>query len=220
MIEMQPTEPDEVPPPGDPLDPLSSVVLVCANALPVIGVFFLGWSVFPILVLYWFENVVIGVMNVLRMATAQPASGISWFAKLFAIPFFCVHYGMFTFVHGMFVFALFGPHGTKAMATIANFRDVVREYGLVWAVVVITTSHVVSFIWNYLRGGEFRNASINVLMSQPYARVMVMHFVVLGGGFLIAALHEPRWAVALLVVLKTAIDLKSHRRERGALSQP
>lgn len=219
---MAPAEPEDLPPPADPAEvhPLSSIVLVAANAIPVVGVFILGWNVFPILVLYWFENVVIGVMNVLRMLTAQPASGITWAGKFFAIPFFCVHYGLFTFVHGTFVFALFGPHGQNPMLRPDLFRDVVRQYGLIWAVVTIATSHVVSFIWNYLRGGEYRNAPLNVLMMQPYARVMVMHIVVLGGAFLVAALHQPQWAVALLVVLKTMVDLGSHRAERGKLSQP
>src|SRR2546425_9035172 len=51
---------------------LSVVTLVAANALPVLGVLALGWSVFPIVLLYWLENAVVGVFTVLKMLLAGP----------------------------------------------------------------------------------------------------------------------------------------------------
>ena len=53
---------------------LSAAALVIANLVPLAGVLLWQWSVSSIVILYWFENVVIGVVNVLRMATASPAS--------------------------------------------------------------------------------------------------------------------------------------------------
>ena len=53
---------------------LSAVALVLANLVPLAGVLLWQWSVSSIVILYWFENVVIGVVNVLRMALATPAS--------------------------------------------------------------------------------------------------------------------------------------------------
>src|SRR5262249_13770895 len=87
---------------------ISTAALVVANATPLFCVLVLHWQVFPLLLLYWLENVVVGIFNVLRMAVADPHDPGSWIGKLFMIPFFCVHYGMFCFVHGIFVFALFG----------------------------------------------------------------------------------------------------------------
>lgn len=50
----------------------SAKVLIIANLFPLIGVIFLGWSVFNIVVLYWMENLVIGVINILKMITCRP----------------------------------------------------------------------------------------------------------------------------------------------------
>src|SRR6059036_3637946 len=95
------------PPPGRRWLP-SALALLLANAVPLLGVLFSHWTVFVVLLLYWCENVVVGAFNVLRMVCAYPQVSIAWVGKLFVIPFFMVHFGMFTFVHGMFVLSLFG----------------------------------------------------------------------------------------------------------------
>ncbi|MGE5760082.1 MAG: DUF6498-containing protein, partial [Gemmatimonadota bacterium] len=88
--------------------PISSAVLLAANVAPLIGVLAHHWTVFAVVLLYWCENVVVGVFNVLRMLVAQPQVALAQAGKVLLIPFFCVHYGTFTFVHGVFVFGLFG----------------------------------------------------------------------------------------------------------------
>lgn len=50
----------------------SSVVLIAANLVPLFGVLFLDWDAFSIVLLYWVENVIIGAINVLKMATCSP----------------------------------------------------------------------------------------------------------------------------------------------------
>jgi len=95
------------PPPARRWPP-SVIPLVLVNAIPLVGVLAHHWTVFVVLLLYWCENVVVGAFNVLRMVCAYPQVGIAWVGKLFVIPFFMVHFGMFTFVHGMFVLSLFG----------------------------------------------------------------------------------------------------------------
>ena len=77
----------------------SAVALVLANAVPLAGVVALGWQVFPLVLLYWLENVVVGGFNVLRMLSARPRDGVRWVAKAFLVPFFVVHFGLFTATH-------------------------------------------------------------------------------------------------------------------------
>ena len=50
---------------------VSAAVLVLANTTPLFGVLFLHWQVLPLLVLYWFENVIVGVINVPRILLAH-----------------------------------------------------------------------------------------------------------------------------------------------------
>ena len=90
------------------LSHFSVVILIAANLAPLYGVLFLGWQVFPLLFLYWFENVIIGLFNLLKMVACKPRDRLSKKARIGAMLFFCIHYGLFTFVHGIFVFVVFG----------------------------------------------------------------------------------------------------------------
>ncbi|MEM9315282.1 MAG: DUF6498-containing protein, partial [Pseudomonadota bacterium] len=38
----------------------SALALIVSNALPMLGVLFLGWDVGAIVVLYWSENLILG----------------------------------------------------------------------------------------------------------------------------------------------------------------
>ena len=49
----------------------SAIVLVIANAIPLVGVLFFGWSLITILVLYWLENGIVGFWNIPKIALAQ-----------------------------------------------------------------------------------------------------------------------------------------------------
>jgi uncharacterized protein DUF6498 len=194
----------------------SVIALVLANLVPIFGVLVWHWEVFPLMFLFWSENLIIGAFNVLKMLTANPSSPISWIGKLFIIPFFCIHYGMFTSIHGMLVVGMFGgnlriSHG---FFNFVPFWQVMRENDLGWAVLGLTVSRGVSFFTNYIGKGEYQRASLNQLMSQPYGRIFVMHFTILIGGAMTMALHSPVAGLILLVVLKTAFDLNSHVGER------
>ncbi len=125
---------------------------------------------------------------------------------------------MFTFIHGIFVMVLFGPHGTLAgFPGPETFAAAVRGAGIGYGVVALLLSHGFSFLHNYLMSGDYRTASPQLLMAQPYARVVVLHISILAGGFLAKAVGAPEVTLVLLVVLKTAIDLKAHLAERKKL---
>ncbi len=205
--------------------PTSAVFLILANTVPLVGVFLHHWTVFAVVLLYWSENVIVGAFNVLRMLIAKPRQGLAWAAKAFMVPFFCVHYGLFTYVHGVFVFLLIG--GQKPQSgfglSVPTVLAALREQGLAWAVVALIVSHGFSFLHNYVAGGEYLRISLQQLMSQPYGRVVVLHLAVLGGGFLILSLGSPVGALVILIALKTALDLRAHlaeRRRLGAIPEP
>ena len=195
---------------------LSAALLVLANLVPLYGVIAWGWEVFPLLVLFWAENVVVGVLNVARMLAVDPADALLWGAKLFLVPFFCLHYGMFTAGHGVFVLSgMFGGQGYRVEglnplgAALAAFRD----FDLWLPFAVLAASHLFSFLWNYLWRGEFRRAQLKPLMHKPYVRVVLLHLTIIFGGFGAMALGSPAWALVLLVVMKTAVDARAHLKE-------
>jgi hypothetical protein len=53
----------------------SLITLVLANLWPLAGVVFFRWTVFPVLVLFWLENPIVGSCNAGRMWLAADANG-------------------------------------------------------------------------------------------------------------------------------------------------
>jgi hypothetical protein len=193
----------------------SMLVLVLANLFPLYGVVVLGWKIFPVIFLFWLENLIIGAFNVLRILVADPGNRNFWFLKVFLIPFFCVHFGLFTFVHGVFVMGFFGG----MFKTGAPFpgEDVIigfiRQYQLGVPIIGLALSHAISFGVNYIGGGEYLNANPASLMQQPYGRVIVLHATILCGGFLVTIFQSPMIGLLVLILLKIGLDLRSHARE-------
>src|SRR2546423_6176002 len=98
----------------------SLVALAIANALPLVGVLFFGWTVFPLVLLYWLENLVVGGFNVAKLLLAQPRQPAYWLGKVFLVPFFLVHFGGFTYIHGVLVVSFFGPKATQGFDLLAS----------------------------------------------------------------------------------------------------
>jgi len=200
----------------------SVLFLLLANLVPLYGVLFLDWKVFPLLVLFWMENVIVGFFNVFKMILASPSKPVTWLSKVAAIPFFCIHYGMFTLAHGFFVFAMFGGEFFQDVPTLDAVTFLQTIDGVVWAALALFLSHLISFIVNYIGKGEYKQSSLNDLMSQPYGRVVILHVTIILGGFLIGFLGSPVIALLLLIFLKSVIDVQAHLKEHAKFkaSQP
>lgn len=193
----------------------SVVLLVLANLIPLGGVLFFGWQVFPIMFLFWLENVVIGIFNVLKMLLAAgPGSPLG--VKIFLVPFFVVHYGIFTLVHGVFVSVMFGTSwrsgGSSPFPNAERMQALVTENNLGWALLGLVLSHAFSFVTNYLWNGAYRTALAPVIMMQPYGRVVVLHLAILGGGFLVMFMGMPVVGLVLLIALKIGLDVLAHAK--------
>ncbi len=177
------------------------MLLVAANLLPLLGVVFFGWAVYDVLFLFWLENLVIGVFTIARLLTLYRRRGEQ--RALVLIPFFCLHYGAFTVGHLVFLMVLFRPDDPAATGAVM---------GVGLPLIALMISHGASFILNFLRAGEYTRTDGKAVMQAPYSRVVVLHITILAGGAVISALGEPVYALALLVVLKIAIDVVAHMR--------
>jgi hypothetical protein len=193
----------------------SVLFLILANLVPIFGVFILHWQVFPILLLFWMENVMVGLFNALKMLLATPTVPSIWIAKLFIIPFFCLHYGLFTLAHGVFVFGFFGGYFSE-LDSFPNANSVsqgIADFQLGWAVLALFLSHIVSFAINYVGKGEYKQAKLMELMFQPYSRVAILHITIVIGAFLVMLANAPTYVLVILILLKIFIDVKTHLRE-------
>ena len=184
----------------------AALSLVLSNLVPLVGVAFFGWSLWMVMCLYWLENAGIGAYAWLRILLAQGGDdGLG--RRLGTATFFAVHYGGFWLGHGVFLAATFASDDWDVEAVGAGLLSLVASHG-------------VSFVLNYLRR-ERAWAVASAEMFKPYGRVVLLHVVILGGGAIVRAGGAPVWALALLVALKTGLDLTvhlvGHRWREGAL---
>jgi hypothetical protein len=71
--------------------------------------------------------------------------------------------------------------------------------------------------WRAMASVEADDAqAVRRIMGQPYGRIVVLHLVLIGGGFLLAALQLPSAAALLLVAFKLVYDLFMLRRSAMA----
>ena len=167
------------------------------NAAAALPVWFGVWSVFALVGLYWFENVTLGVIQFLRMRRVERVQGDRDGLGMSA--FFAIHYGIFTFVHGIFVLVFFGfllpgAHDGGAFG-----------WWLSASMIILIPS--IAYRRDYIVGEAARTASLGRLMLEPYARVAVLHLVVLIGAWLALSTSQPRLLLLVLVTLKLVVEL-------------
>ncbi|MGI8928618.1 MAG: DUF6498-containing protein [Candidatus Limnocylindrales bacterium] len=195
---------------------ISIAFLVLANLVPLAGVLFLGWDVGTILVSYWLENGIVGILNVPRMALAARAAGPAAVRQLpVRTLFFAFHYGIFWLVHGVFVLVL---AGVVAVGVLDPVGFALTDPAILIVAAALLLSHLVSFVLNYVGRREYERTSLDAQQLQPYARVLVLHMTVLLGGFAVLAPGQPVALIALLVGFKTVVDLAFHVWEHRRLA--
>ena len=215
--------------------------LILANLVPLVGVLWFGWDVWGILIIYWLENGIVGLFNVLKMRRAEgpengsaaanaatrrrlnglringrPASGTD---KAALIPFFIMHYGIFWVVHGVFVlllptFAVMGVEGEPDFGTTLN------PLAILLVLVLLFISHGVSYVLNYIGRGEYLRTTSAQQMFAPYGRLVVLHITIIFGAILIGMTGAPAAAIVVLVLLKIVLDLGLHLAEHRHAEEP
>ncbi len=219
----------------------SSLVLILANLVPIAGVVWFDWSVLEILLLYWTESIIVGLLNVLRMASCRTANPLAGYfpsgddrgataalqmvgemlpvrsMKVFMTGFFIVHYSAFCFGHISILTISFTNGGFDGgmLGTIPA-----ESLWAFWvAVAAIFASHLYSYFANYLGRGENTRVGLATLMTRPYGRIMVMHVAVIFGAGLVTAVGNALPMLIVLVIGKVFIDLNLHNRERARFAE-
>ena len=137
-----------------PLSSESSIALVVANAVPVIGVLFFGWDLGEIMVLYWAESGIIAVYTAMKIAI------VGKLAAIFAVPFFIGHFGGFMAGHFLLIYALFlresavgwAPGAAEALRVI---------FAPIWmSIAALVISHGISFYTNFIGEREYEGATV------------------------------------------------------------
>lgn len=197
---------------------LGIALVVVLNALPVWGVLAGEWSIGALMVLFWLENVAAGLVHALRMAIVG-GPPVLRAMKIAMIPFFCLHYGLFTLGHAFFVFGQFVEAG----------ESVWTQPGMGWAIAVAVgviawqgweahrRAPALPAAWTPTpeelatplgrRLAREQAGPMIRLMMEPYLRVGILHVVIVVGGGLALLLGSPLVALLMLVLLKAAYEV-------------
>jgi hypothetical protein len=207
----------------------STLILIAANLLPLLGIVFWHWDAFLLLVLYWMETLVIGFWTILAVAVtpldtpARTPQGalMRQTSRFFLVPFFIVHAGIFMSVHFMFLWSLFSGGWAKRVHDPADFiRVIIIATGLWVPLAALFVSRGFSFLFAIYAarkkpagppgaGGNRKPAVEDAIVNGFYSRIVVMHLTILAGGFVALALGSLA-PLVVLVALKTGIDVRLH----------
>lgn len=205
---------------------LSVAAGVVFNFVSLLGVLVFGWPPGNVFALFWIENAVLGLVTLVKVASARAPSnkGITVNGRerpgspmLFAL-FFMFHYGIFCVVHGVF---------TGIIAWKIGFEASFALLGL--PVVLLLIRYTVETLTTWVGPNGLRwQVSPQQAMMAPYPRIVVLHLaailgfgVVLGNGFGLPAGFGSRvmaslplaWRtdgvllVIVLLLIKTVVDV-------------
>ncbi len=185
----------------------SKLAIAITNILPVLGILFWDWKPFDVVFLYWLENIMVGIFVVLRMLVKPNNALLFMLGSLFLAAFFCVHYGFFTYGHGVFILSIFQESQTfsKNADIVSITIDLLHNQYLRIALIGIFLGHLFSYIFDYK---ERRIDSAGEEMTKPYKRIVIMHLAILFGGFLSVMFQQDFAMALLLVAIKLFFDLK------------
>ncbi len=180
--------------------------LLAANLATMIMALAQGWSLAPLMWVYWCQSVIIGVCNWLRIRRLKQFSvtGLKVNGKRIEEPtpaikrwmsnFFAMHFGFFHLVYLLFLLSFLDEIPMEVvLAAMAG----VLSFGI---------NHAASYR-QHLRQDAPSTPGIASMCFLPYARVVPMHLVIF-----MAAIYGPESVMALFVflLLKTLIDLIMH----------
>jgi hypothetical protein len=223
------------------------IALVLANLVPLAGVLWFGWSIWTILTIYWLENGIVGFFNVLRIAAVSGVGKVAvipFFIVHYGL-FWLVH-GIFVLTLPTFVpFGSGEPGGQlfePPFLSDGEFRpdDAFPPDGepgpggvaidpaptgpnmatVIVAGIGLFISHGVSYVLNFIRGGEYRRTTATDLMAAPYRRVVILHLSILFGAFAVVLIGAQLGPLLVLIALKTGVDLAFHLREHEGRISP
>jgi hypothetical protein len=202
----------------------SALALLASNLIPLAGVVYFHWSLLAVLLLFWVDTVVISVFSVARAHLAQLERGFPsgrptavWRTRNEVGSVFALFF--FTAIHLFFLSAVFGTLelrelGRWRMSVVEYMAEILLRPEIAIAVLASVASRGFDFYIDYLRPRAYERAYVSAEMGGSIGRVVLLQLVIIVGGGLTIWVGSPVAALVLLVLLKTAGDLRAFARRK------
>jgi hypothetical protein len=204
---------------------------IIGNLIPLIGVLVLGWDLPSIVVMYWIETGVVGLVNVLRIRKSlglghptvdpdgaversivrAPTSGgwglaLTWLAV----------YGIFWAILGPLVIEIANGgfyQGASQTGWTGASADVVA-----WGTLSLVGGQVVAYVLDYVIGQRYLTVSSFELLRDPFVRIFVILATITVGGAGIALIRSSVGFLAAMVAAKTIVEIWFARTAPASIS--
>lgn len=199
---------------------LGSVVLaLLINAVPLVGVLYSEWSAINVLVLYWFENLLVGFCTLIRLVAHRAWTRKRGYwrhsnrlgiqinnkpAEMGLIGEYAIGTFGLTLGHALFV-------GGILLLVHQNYPDQAM-WQLSWPQVSRGALATAAFLGielavdlTRIRGASF--AALRDYAQARMGRVIVLHLAIILGMFAMAVFHSPMGILYVLIGIKTCADL-------------
>jgi len=202
-------------------DPLACLILL-VDLFPLIAVIWFGWRAEALLFLYWLENLVIGGAALYRVLLKARMTGQGgWQLPFLFGPFFVLHYGLFCYVHGLFlhVFAALSQAAEPAFLGPPGLIDRALDSGQHMPVFIgmILALELILLWRDNLLSQSHHPSSLLAEMVAPYGRIIVLHFALFAGAACLILLGSPLVGVLGLILLRAAWGVYQTQKRRYRL---
>lgn len=202
---------------------MDTALVLLSNGLTLWWVWRGDWTLSSLMVLFWTENLIIGLLYLAR-ALAFPGPPVQHGMKFVIVPFFCLHYGLFLGLHALFVFGGVVPDGSAPTAAAgfwwALLAAALSSSWQAWQAhrAYVPPTYDADTIAASHKDAQVARRLVTPLMrltGEPYLRVAILHVVLVIGAIGSLALGSPWFMLALLVALKTIYELAQARGRIG-----
>jgi hypothetical protein len=200
------------------------IFLVFSNLITILIAYIEQWNFMALLWIYWFQSVIIGVINYIEMSNLKnftvgqfSINGVKAKAdektKNEVAKFFCMHYGIFHAVYLFFLVIFTVISSTEQTDGFIESLTTADVIGISIGCLIFLGNHIYGFITNKDRMVDKPN--IGTMMFLPYARIVPMHIILI-----LALLLNYAETLILFLVLKTFADVTMQIIETRKLRKP
>ena len=195
---------------------VSDYLLILVNLIPLYCVWFEGWNASQVFLVYCLETVIIGLINVLKMACVtifvkktdvwQNDGASTMQSGWFFIFFFIIHYGFFVFIQTQIFFSVSGLiPGHILMGGYSKIPALLGNNGKLMLLIFIAYYSVQTF-FEFFMTDNYKTISMGRLMFEPYMRIFVQQFVVILGSIFLS-FGAGKVFILIFVVAKIFFEL-------------
>ena len=194
------------------------IALVAGNIVPLVGVLLFGWDLPSILVMYWIETAVVGLINVLKIhksLTLHPVPTVDGVAEQsiargqgggWLLPvLWLIAYAAFWAIVGIVVVQI-ANGGFYEGASRTGWTGASAS-AVAWGTLSLVAGQLIAYVLDYVVGHRYLTVTALTLLRDPFVRIFVIVATIAAGGVGTAIVGSPVGFLAAMVVAKTAVEI-------------